>query len=149
MLHKLIKQNKKKGFLQPFSSQALFTGSAGHILLGILNHLFNHVAANSAGFPGCDIAIVTLLQIYAKLAGSFIFHLVQLVFRRIVACQFCHLLFDVNTILSMQMKYTHAIKYCIVNTALRMKNNTRINMVNKNNEQIIKMSNKIPAEARK
>jgi len=51
--------------------------STGHLSLLLLDHPLYHIAANSSGILGRDIAVVTLLEIYAQLSGYLKLHLVQ------------------------------------------------------------------------
>jgi len=51
--------------------------STGHLSLLLLDHLLYHVAANPTCVFGRDVAVVTLLEVYAQLSGYLKLHLVQ------------------------------------------------------------------------
>lgn len=42
-----------------------------------LDHLFDHLAADGARLAGGEVAVIALLEVDAKLARDFIFHVVQ------------------------------------------------------------------------
>ena len=48
-----------------------------HLLLSLLDEPLDHVAADVASLAGGQIAVLALLEVYAKLARNLIFHVVQ------------------------------------------------------------------------
>ena len=48
-----------------------------HTLFVSLDHLLHHTAAHGTGLTGCQIAVITLLEVYADFIGTFHFKLVK------------------------------------------------------------------------
>ena len=50
---------------------------AGHLVFGLFDEALHHVAADVTGLTGGQVAVIALLEVDAKLARDFIFHVVQ------------------------------------------------------------------------